>query len=328
MTSKRLISGIQPTGAMHLGNYHGAIKNWVTLQSEYDAFFLIVDLHSLTTVYEDPIDIKTNRHNLALDLLGLGIDPNQARLFFQSDVLAHAELHLILSMMTPLSWLERVPTYKDKIKAIKAKDLGTYGFLGYPVLMAADILLYKGEVVPVGQDQLAHIELTREIARRFNYLYKQDVFVMPQETLTKTSLLPGLDGQKMSKSYGNTIPLNQSEEDLTKQVLRMVTDPQRVRLTDPGRPEKCPVFSYHKLYSSADTIAEVERDCQAAAIGCVDCKRSCAASMNAQLEPYREKRAYYAARPDDVADILAAGAKKANAVAQETMTQVKACVNL
>ncbi|MEK7299024.1 MAG: tryptophan--tRNA ligase [Candidatus Margulisiibacteriota bacterium] len=323
----RLVSGIQPTGKMHLGNYWGAIHNWVQLQQEYDAFFLIVDLHSLTTIYQDSRNLREDKLELAVDLLASGVDPEKCCLFFQSDILQHGELHVVLSMITPLGWLLRVPTYKSKIENLQDKNLDTYGFLGYPVLMTADMLLYKAQVVPVGRDQLPHLELAREITRRFNHLFGV-VFSEPEEKLTEVPVLPGLDGRKMSKSYGNTIPLSASADDISRLMLKMMTDPQRARRTDPGRPEMCPVYAFHTLYSAPDVIAEVKVGCETAAIGCIDCKRRCAASINLQLGPFREKRDYWVRHTDQVEDILAQGAKRASRVATDTMAEVKAAVGL
>lgn len=327
MGKQRLVSGIQPTGQMHLGNYLGAVQNWVDLQDHYDAFFMIVDLHALTTVYEDPSELRRRKYELALDLLGAGVDPDKACLFYQSDVRQHSELHLMLSMITPIPWLERVPTYKDKMADIKEKDLHTYGFLGYPVLQAADILLYKGDVVPVGKDQLPHLELAREIVRRFNYLYKTS---LPEadEKLTRFPILPGLDGKKMSKSYGNTLPLSDSPEDLEKKVLRMVTDPGRVRRDDPGNPEICPVFAYHKLFSTSSDVSHIDASCRNASIGCVDCKRLCATSINGLLSDFRKRRAHFEGQESVVNAILSKGAKRASEVAEETMSEVRLAVGL
>lgn len=324
---KRLVSGIQPTGQMHLGNYLGAVKNWVTHQEQYDSFFFLADLHSLTTVYEQPAQLREDKWNLALDLLSVGIDPNKAHLFFQSDVPQHNQLHLILSMITPLPWLTRVPTYKGKKEEIQDKDLDTYGFLGYPVLQTADILLYKGDVVPVGKDQLPHLELAREITRRFNHLYTP-IFPEPDAQLTSTPFLAGTDGRKMSKSYNNTIPINSSEEAVTKQVMRMVTDPNRVQRTDPGNPDICSVFAYHTLFNTADRTQEIKQDCQAGRIGCVDCKRECALKLNAELAPFRDRRHTLSKDKDTVHDILSTGAAKARAIAEHTMAQVHEVIGL
>jgi len=322
---ERLVSGIQPTGKMHLGNWLGAVQNWVRLQSQYDAFFFVADLHSLTTIYQDPSQMAQAKYDLVVDLLSAGVDPKQACIFFQSDVPAHSELHLIFSMITPLPWLERVPTYKDKIDEIRDKDLNTYGFLGYPVLQAADILLYKAAVVPVGRDQLPHLELTREIARRFNHLY-QPVFPEPADQITENQVVLGLDGRKMSKSYGNTIPLSATADDVNRLLKTMVTDPARVRRTDPGTPEVCPVFSYHKIFNSPERCDAVASDCRTAAIGCIACKQECADRINERLTPVRERRA--SITQETVTDALASGADRARAVAMQTMDAVKSVVGL
>lgn len=327
MSRKRLVSGIQPTGRMHIGNYVGAISNWVTLQDKYEAFFLIVDLHSLTSVYENPAQLREDKLNLAIDLLASGIDPEQSSLFYQSDVLGHSELHLIFSMMTPLGWLERVPTYKSKLEEIQGKDLNTYGFLGYPVLQAADILLYKGEVVPVGKDQLPHLELAREIGRRFNHLY-QPTFPEAQELLTEFALLPGTDGRKMSKSYGNTIPISLPPDEMEKLVLKMMTDPGRARRNDPGNPELCPVFQYHKIFNSKARQDAIDAACRSAEIGCVDCKRNCAESLIETLRGFHQKRTELEKNLDYVSSVLEQGAEKARAIAEETMQDVRRIVGL
>jgi len=326
-TLQRLVSGIQPTGAMHLGNYWGAIKNWVTLQADYQTFFMIADLHSLTSVYDDPSRLRQDRYHLILDLLSVGIDPQKACLFFQSDVPQHAELHLVFSMLTPLPWLERVPSYKSKIDDLKDKDLNTYGFLGYPVLQAADILLYKAHAVPVGKDQLPHLELTREIARRFNFLYGP-VFDEPTDLLTVNEVLQGTDGRKMSKSYGNTIPLQCSTENLNKLVMAMVTDPARVRRHDPGNPKVCGVYALHTIYSSKEEQAEIFEGCTSAQLGCVDCKKKCFAVIDSWMGPIREKRAQMENEKGLVDDIRQQGAQKAGQVAQETLNQVKQVIGL
>jgi tryptophanyl-tRNA synthetase len=325
--SKRLISGIQPTGKMHLGNYLGAVKNWVELQDQYESYFIIVDLHSLTTVYENPGQLKTDKWNLALDILAAGVDPQKACLFNQSDVPEHSELHLILSMITPLPWLQRVPTYKGKMDEIKDKDLDTYGFLGYPVLQAADIMLYKGDIVPVGRDQLPHLELTREIVRRFNHFFKS-VFPEPEDKLTEFPVLPGTDGRKMSKSYKNTLDISDGPDEMEKKVLKMLTDPNRMRLTDPGNPDVCPVFDLHKIYSPNARQAEIDSACRAADIGCVACKRELASMINDSLSKFRDRRAYYEKNESEVRDILAQGAAKARGVAQETLSEVKSVIGL
>ncbi len=325
--SQRLVSGIQPTGKMHLGNYLGAVKNWLSLQGQYDSYFMIADLHSLTTVYENPAQLRADKLELATDLLAAGIDPNTACLFFQSDVPEHSELHLILSMMTPTPWLTRVPTYKSKIDDIKDKDLDTYGFLGYPVLQSADILVYKADVVPVGKDQLPHLELAREICRRFNHFYGT-VFPEPQDMLTEHAVLPGLDGRKMSKSYGNTIPLNETSEQTQKRVMSMFTDPTRLRRTDPGHPESCPVYSFHQTFSDPARTLEIAEQCKTAVLGCVDCKKECAAQVITYLKPFREKREAFSTNPDEVNRLLKQGAEKARGIASDTLKTVKKAIGL
>ena len=328
MSKGRIFSGMQPSGKFHLGNYLGALENWVNLQDEYECFFSIVDWHALTSSFEDTSKLPEHIHNMALDWLSAGLDPEKNVIFIQSDVKEHAELHLLLSMMTPLSWLERVPTYKDKIQQLgdQGKDINTYGFLGYPELMTADIILYKADTVPVGEDQIPHLELSREIVRRFNNLYKP-VFVEPQAKLSKASLLPGVDGRKMSKSYGNEIPFAASPDDLRARVRLMVTDPQRIKRTDPGRPEVCPVFTFHKLYSPGE-LGEIETGCRNAGIGCVDCKKRLAEHMVEALADIHHRRQDWASRPNDVKDILDDGAKRARATAQATMEQVRSVMHM
>lgn len=327
MAKKRLLSGIQPTGKMHLGNYLGAVSNWVNLQNDYDSIFLIVDYHSLTSVYENPEQLRAHKRDLAIDLLSVGVDPEKCALCYQSDVPEHCELHLIFSMMTPLPWLTRVPTYKSKMDEIKDKDLNTYGFLGYPVLQAADILLYEANIVPVGQDQLPHLELTREIARRFNHLYKGD-FPEPMELLTETPAIPGIDGRKMSKSYGNTIPVTASPDDIEKLVLKMLTDSNRVRRNDPGNPDICPVFGYHKLFSALERQTQIDTACRSAEIGCFDCKKECAERVIETLRPFYEKRQALLADPAYVDQVLTQGAAKARKIAQSTIQRTRQLVGL
>ena len=324
---KRLLSGIQPTGQMHLGNYVGAISNWVKLQHDFDAVFLVVDLHSLTTVYDNPAQLKQDKLELAIDILAAGVDPEKCSLANQSEILEHAELHLILSMITPLPWLTRVPSYKGKILEIKEKDLDTYGFLGYPVLMAADILLYKAEIVPVGKDQVPHLELAREIARRFNHFYG-NVFPEPQEQLTQFPILPGTDGRKMSKSYNNTIALSLPPEEMRQKFKKMMTDPARVRRDDTGNPDVCPVFDFHKVFSTPELQAEMAAGCRSAAIGCIDCKNHCADSVDAHLAPYRERRKTLENDLGYVQKNLAMGAERAREIASTTMTQVRSAIGL
>jgi len=391
---------MRPTGRLHLGHYFGALQNWVKLQDEYDCLFCVVDWHALTTHYEDTSSIAENTLEVATDWLSVGLDPAKSTLFVQSSVLEHAELHLLLSMITPLGWLERVPTYKEQIENLKDRDLGTYGFLGYPLLQTADIVLYDGELVPVGEDQVPHIELAREIARRFNHFtgvclretnvrapenfslvcalmgyvsnyYRQPmperlgkqvsdddiawlgravrravqevgldnvlqanrgfknllrfkpVLREPGAMLTETPRLPGTDGRRMAKSYGNAIWLSDPPEQIRDKVGNMMTDPQRVRRTDPGRPEVCPVFAYHKLFSTAETQGKVDRDCRSAAIGCVDCKKLAAENLVSWIEPIQAQRKKYEANPQEVWDILDAGSKKAHREARKTMRRVR-----
>jgi tryptophanyl-tRNA synthetase len=327
---KRVLSGMRPTGKLHLGNYVGALDNWVRMQDEYECFFVVVDWHALTTDYADTSHVKENSVEVALDWLAAGLDPEKSVLFIQSHVPAHAELHLLLSMITPLGWLERVPTYKEQRENIKDKDLGTYGFLGYPVLQAADILIYRAGVVPVGEDQVAHIELTREIARRFNGFYGQrgQVFPEPQALLTRAPKLPGTDGRKMSKSYGNTIMLTDPEPVLRQKLKTMVTDPARVRRSDPGNPEVCPVGDLHKIFSSQETMAKVNEGCRSASIGCIECKSWAAYALVQLLSPMQERRKKFEENPRLAWDILEAGAERARKAAAETMNDVRAAMGM
>jgi tryptophanyl-tRNA synthetase len=364
---KRVLSGMRPTGKLHLGNYMGALRNWVTLQDEtnadgnrkYEGYYFIADLHALTTDYADTSGIQQNIADVALDFLAGGLAPERSTIFVQSDVPQHAELHLLLSMITPLSWLERVPTYKDQQEQLKEKDLATYGFLGYPLLMAADILLYRPDYVPVGQDQAAHVEITREIARKFNSTYAprgidgnllaniyataqglklpvrkenpsyiEMVLPEPKVLFTPSPKLPGTDGRKMSKSYGNTVMLTDTEADLRKKLKTMVTDPARVRRTDPGNPEVCPVGDLHKVFSSDETRLKVWEGCTSAGIGCIECKGWAADGIVAVLNPIQERRRQYEANPKLVTEILAAGAERARASAAATMQQVRGAMKM
>lgn len=325
----RVLSGMRPTGKLHLGNYMGALANWVKLQDQYDCYFFIADLHALTTDYDDPSRIVPNTLEVALDFLAAGLDPARSTIFVQSQVKQHFELPLYLGMITPVGWLERVPSYKDMQENLANKDLSTYGFLGYPVLMASDILLYQPQFVPVGQDQQAHVELTREVARRFNQFYKleeQEVLPEPQVLLTPSPKLPGTDGRKMSKSYGNTIQLTDPEPEVRKKLKTMVTDPARVRRTDPGDPDKCPVGDLHKVFSSPETLAKVYEGCRSAGIGCIECKGWAADSLVQVLNPIQERRARYS--ESDVKDILEDGSSRARARAEQTMTEVRAAMQL
>jgi tryptophanyl-tRNA synthetase len=395
--NQRVLSGMRPTGQLHLGHYHGVLKNWLKLQNEYECFFSIVDWHALTTDYEDPTNIANNVWEMAIDWLAVGIDPGSAKLFIQSRVPEHAELHLLLSMFTPLSWLERVPTYKDQQEKLKNKDLTTYGFLGYPLLQTADIIMYKANYVPVGEDQIAHVEMSREIARRFNYLYGREpgfeekaelaakkmgkknlklyqqlltsyqeqgdghaldkaraliesqqnisigdrerlmgylegggrmIFPEPQVLLTPASKMQGLDGQKMSKSYGNTISLRENPSSVEDKISTMPTDPARVRRSDPGEPNKCPVWSLHEVYSDDDAQKWVQEGCRSASIGCLDCKRPLIDAVLKEQQPIRERAKEYQQDPEMVKGIINEGCEAARDVARETMEEVRQVMGL
>jgi len=324
---KRVLSGMRSTGKLHLGNYVGALDNWVRMQDEYQCFFMVADWHALTTDYADTSRVKENSLEVALDWLAAGLDPEKSVIFIQSHVAAHAELHLLFSMITPLGWLERVPTYKEQRENITDKDLGTYGFLGYPVLQAADILVYKADVVPVGEDQVAHVELTREIARRFNGFY-DEVFPEPKSLLTPAPKLPGTDGRKMSKSYGNTILLTDPEPVVRQKLKTMVTDPARVRRSDPGNPDVCPVGDLHKIFSSKETMAKVYEGCRSASIGCIECKGWAADALVQLLNPMQERRKKFEENPRLAWDILEAGTERARKAAAETMSDVRAAMGM
>jgi tryptophanyl-tRNA synthetase len=365
-SKKRVLSGMRSTGKLHLGNYVGALENWVRMQDEYDCFFFIADWHALTTDYADTSRLKENSVEVLLDWLAAGLDPAKCVMFIQSHVPAHAELHLLLSMITPLGWLERVPTYKEQKENIKEKDLGTYGFLGYPVLQSADILIYKADVVPVGEDQVAHVELTREIARRFNgfyvkpfvirkqgtrvvtsdgrgvrlesgvdldpqtdYVIQPDpIFPEPAALLTPAPRLPGTDGRKMSKSYGNAVMLTDPEPVVRQKLKTMVTDPARVRRSDPGNPDVCPVGDLHKIFSSKETMAKVYEGCRSAGIGCIECKSWAADALVKILNPMQERRKKYEDNPRLAWDILEAGSARAREVAGATMDEVRESMGL
>src|SRR6476661_5230545 len=397
MLHERVVSGMRPTGAMHLGHYHGALKNWIKMQSELPCLFFVADWHALTTHYDDPSIIETSTWDMLIDWLAAGIDPSKATLFIQSKVPEHAELHLLLSMATPLGWLERVPTYKDQQEKLADRDLATYGFLGYPLLQAADVLIYRATMVPVGEDQIPHIEMMREIARRFNHIYGKEkdfeekakeavkklggkrarlytelrtesqekgsadaieqaramldeaqnlsmidrerlfgylegsrklILVEPHALLTEASRLPGLDGQKMSKSYGNSIGLREDRESVTKKMRTMPTDPARVRRTDPGEPERCPVWQLHKVYSDAATKEWVLNGCRTAGIGCLECKQPVIDAVLKEQEPMRERAQQYLDDPTLVRAIIADGCEKARRMAQETMRDVREVMGL
>ncbi len=393
----RVLSGMRPTGRLHLGHYHGVLKNWVELQHEYQCFFFVADWHALTTHYDDPSIIPASVWDMVVDWLAAGVNPGEATLFIQSRVPEHAELHLLLSMITPLGWLERVPSYKDQQEKLKEKDLATYGFLGYPLLQAADILIYRAGMVPVGEDQVAHVELTREIARRFNHLYGREpdfeqraeeamkkmgkknarlyagyrkawqeqgdeealaaarallesqqnisladrdrlfgylegggkvILPEPQALLTKASKMPGLDGQKMSKSYGNTIPLNAEPKQVERQLRTMPTDPARVRRTDPGDPARCPVWQFHEVYSDDSVKQWVQEGCRSASIGCVECKQPVIDAVLAELKPIQERAAEFEQDPDLVRNIINEGCERAREEARATMEEVRHVMSL
>jgi tryptophanyl-tRNA synthetase len=325
MEKQRILSGMQPTQPkLHLGNYE-PIKSWVRLQEEYKLYTFVADWHSLTTMHENPRDIAANSREIVKDYLAAGIDPERSTIFLQSHVPEHAELHLLFSMITPLGWLERVPTYKEKKQNLQTES-EPYGLLGYPVLQAADILLYKPYGVPVGKDQAPHLELSREIARRFNHL-DGEVFPEFVNILCDTPVLMGIDGRKMSKSYGNTINLSDPADTVTAATRQMVTDPARVRRSDPGNPEVCSVFAYHKLFTP-DRVEEIAADCRSAGIGCTDCKKILAGSLNSMLDPMRERRAQYESKPGEVAEILEAGTARARTEAQATMAILRERLNL
>ncbi|MBU0753286.1 MAG: tryptophan--tRNA ligase [Gammaproteobacteria bacterium] len=397
MYAEKVLSGMRPTGRLHLGHYHGVLANWIKLQHEYPCLFFVADWHALTTNYDEPGTITQNAMDMVIDWLAAGVDPSQATIFIQSKVPEHAELHLLLSMMTPLGWLERVPTYKDQQEKLTHKDLTTYGFLGYPLLQAADILIYRADKVPVGEDQVPHIEFTREIARRFNHLYGKEpgyeekaresvkklgskrarryeelrnryqekgeddaleqakellndaqnlshgdrerlfgylegggkmILVEPGALLTHASRMPGLDGQKMSKSYGNTIALREDADTITKKIRTMQTDPQRVRRTDPGDPEKCPVWEFHQIYSNDEVKSWVQEGCRSAGIGCIECKQPVIDGVLKEQEPMRERARMYEEDPLLVKNIVADGCERARKLAQETMRDVREAIGL
>jgi tryptophanyl-tRNA synthetase len=327
MARPRILSGMRPTGALHLGHLTGALDNWVPLQDTYDCFYCIVDWHALTTDYADPSRIRESILEVALDWLAAGLDPKRSALFVQSDVKEHAELHLLLSMVIPVPWLERVPSYKEQQQNLQDKDLSTYGFLGYPLLQSADIAIYKADAVPVGEDQAPHIELTREVVRRFNNFYGP-VFPEPQTLLTPTPRMPGTDGRKMSKSYNNAIYLKDPPDVVRAKLKPMVTDPARVRRSDPGTPEVCPVFDLHKAFSPPASQEWAAAGCRSAGIGCLDCKARLADHLLERLAGIHARRAELASRPDTVRDMLREGACRARAVAVATMDDVRAAMKI
>lgn len=322
-----IVSGARPTGRLHLGHLHGALKNWVRLQDGYRCFFFVADWHALTTDYASPQGIEQNTLEMVMDWLSVGLDPRRCVLFRQSRIKEHAELHLLLSMITPVPWLERNPTYKEQMRELEGRDLSTYGFLGYPVLQAADIIMYKAHKVPVGVDQAPHVELTREIVRRFNQVYRP-IFPEPDVLLTETQKLPGLDGRKMSKSYNNAVFLSDAPKEIDQKLSRMMTDPARVTRKDPGEPGKCPAFQLHQIYCTPDEIDYVTRGCRTAGIGCLECKKVMIKHVIEELAPFQEKRAGYERRPGEVEDVIAAGNRVAQEQAAQTMSEVRSAVGL
>ncbi|MGD0020673.1 MAG: tryptophan--tRNA ligase [Smithellaceae bacterium] len=329
MALKRILSGMRPTGKLHLGNLHGALRNWIELQNngKYDCFYFVADWHAFTSEYSSTEEIKDNIISMVIDWLSVGLDPQKSTLFVQSAIKEHAELFLLLSMITPLAWLERNPTYKEMKAELANKDLSTFGFLGYPVLQAADIIMYKAYGVPVGVDQLPHVELTREIARRFNFLYKE-IFPIPEPLLTSVPKLLGIDGRKMSKSYENSIYISDRGKELQQKISSMFTDPQRVKKTDPGNPEICNVFTFHGLYSDAGTVKEIDVSCRKAAIGCTDCKKMLAGRIADAMHPIHERMDYYMNHPDEIKSVIEEGNEKATKIARLTMEEVRAAVKI
>ncbi len=323
----RVLNGMRPTGKLHLGNYLGSVVNMVDLQEEYDCYFSIVDWHALTTGYEDTSQLQDNILSIAIDWLSAGVDPDKSVVFVQSNVKEHAELHLLLSMVTPLAWVERVPTYKEQLRQLETRNIATYGFLGYPVLMTADILAYKADTIPVGEDQLPHIEIAREIARRFNFLYQCSVFPEAEAKLTKFAWLPGIDGRKMSKSYGNEIHMSSTPDEIRTKVSQMITDPARIRKTDPGHPEVCVPYQFYKAFAS-NTEESVANECRGAKVGCVACKRRLADIIVERMAPIYERQQELKRRPDDVFDVLREGAKKAQIAANNTLVEMREAMNL
>jgi tryptophanyl-tRNA synthetase len=328
MDKERVLSGMQASGKVHLGNLVGALKNWVALQDKYDCFYFIADWHALTTGYADPSTIKESTNDLLLNFIAAGLDPDKSTIFIQSMVPQHAELHLLLSMITPLGWLERVPTYKEKQDNLEDRDLSMYGFLGYPVLQTADIVIYKARHVPIGIDQMPHLEISREIARRFNHIYKTDFFPEPEGLLTEFPKVPGLDGRKMSKSYDNAIYLSDEPAVVEQKIKQMTTDPARIRRTDIGDADKSPVYQLHKIFSSKEELEYVAEGCRTAGIGCIDCKKILIKNVFTYLEPIWKRRAELINNPDRLLDIAKKGSEKAGLIAEETMKAVRRFMGL
>lgn len=324
---KRILSGMRPTGKLHLGHLAGALKNWVEMQDKYDCFYMVADYHALMSEYEDPSAMRGNIIDNVADFIACGIDPDKSVIFVQSDIPEHLELHMMLSAITPLSWLERCPTYKEQLREVEGRDLTTYAFLGYPVLQAADILIYKANAVPVGEDQLPHLELTREIARKFHFLYKKEIFPEPEGILTETPRLLGIDNRKMSKSYGNAVNLSDSADEIKKKIMAMVTDPERIKKQDPGHPDICNVYSYYKFFFSP-LSGILAGDCRTAKIGCVEDKGKLAGCIIELLRPIQERRDKLLKDKTGLEAILEKGAEKARAVARETLSEVKKAVGI
>jgi tryptophanyl-tRNA synthetase len=328
MAGMRILSGMRPSGKLHIGHLLGALANWKRLQDEgAETYYMVADWHALTTEYMKSETVQSNISEMALDWLAAGLDPKKSVVFVQSHVKEHAELYLLFSMITPLGWLERVPTYKEALEEYKDREIATHGFLGYPLLQAADILVYKANGVPVGQDQLPHLEFTRELARRFHHLFSE-VFPEPQSLLTQTPLIRGIDGRKMSKRYGNAILLSDTEEDTSKKVMQMMTDPARKRRSDPGNPDVCPVFDLQKIFGAPQWVARVNRECRTAEIGCVEDKQALAGFLNGALRPFRTLRAELASDPEGIKRILADGAERARATAAATMSEVRKAMHI
>ena len=329
MTRKRILSGMRPTGKLHLGNLHGALSNWVALQNhgDYECYYFVADWHALTSDYANTDEIRANTIDMVIDWLAAGLNPEKSTLFIQSTIKEHAELFLLLCMITPLTWLERNPTYKEMKEELSQKDLSTFGFLGYPVLQAADIIMYKAFGVPVGVDQLPHVELTREIARRFNFLYGE-IFPIPEPLLAEIPKLLGIDGRKMSKSYDNSIFMSDRGDALKKKIAAMFTDPQRQRKSDPGRPELCNVFTFHQLYSSSEDVVAIAPACRGASIGCTECKRRLASVVGEGMRPIHEQRDYYLAHPEEVRAIVEDGNHRATMIAKATLAEVREALKI
>ncbi len=325
---KRILSGNRPTGKLHWGNYFGALSNWIQLQEEFDCFYFVADWHALTTGYEHTSGICPSVKDVLKDWLAAGLDPEKSTIFVQSWVPEHAELHLLLSMITPLGWLERVPSYKEMKEELSNRDLNMYGFFGYPLLQAADILIYKADFVPVGEDQLAHLEFARELVRRFNFITESDIFVEPKPKLTKTARIPGLDGRKMSKSYDNAIYMADDDETIRRKMMQAITDPARKRRDDPGHPEICNIFAYHKLYTDPAGVEGIEADCRTAKIGCVDCKKMCIANAIAYWAPIRERRQAWDGREGELLNMARAGSERARTVATGVIERVRAAMGV